>query len=325
MRKTLWIALLAAASIVPGVASAQDQNGGWHGRRGGDGQQSAPRGNGGEGRGEGRGNGGGWHGGGAPAPQAQPPQQAQPAQAPQPRPDWRGGGNGGWRGRGDGGVPQAQPEGGPGRNFGGWRGRGGDSPAPQAQPPQQAQPAPQGRPDWRGNGGNGGNWRGSDPRNGYGRPDQGYRGPDRFQGGDPRNGYRPPNAGNRPDGNNWRWNDGWRGGNNWRGGDRGGNWNRDWRGSGRYDWQRYRAENRSIFRLPRYYAPYGWSYGYRRFSIGFTLDRLLFSQSYWIDDPYEYRLPDAYGEFRWVRYYNDALLVDIYTGEVVDVVYGIFY
>ena len=49
------------------------------------------------------------------------------------------------------------------------------------------------------------------------------------------------------------------------------------------------------------------------------------NQSYWIDDPYDYRLPEAYGEYRWVRYYNDALLVDIYTGEVVDVVYDIFY
>ena len=55
------------------------------------------------------------------------------------------------------------------------------------------------------------------------------------------------------------------------------------------------------------------------------LDQLLFSQSYWIDDPYDYRLPEAYGEYRWVRYYNDALLVDIYSGEVVDVVYDIFY
>ena len=41
--------------------------------------------------------------------------------------------------------------------------------------------------------------------------------------------------------------------------------------------------------------------------------------------PYDYRLPEAYGPYRWVRYYNDALLVDIYTGEVVDTVYDIFW
>ena len=105
----------------------------------------------------------------------------------------------------------------------------------------------------------------------------------------------------------------------------GGQWNCGWRGNSQYDWQRYRTSNRNAFRLPRYYAPYGWNYGYRRFSIGLLLDQLLFSQSYWIDDPYNYRLPEAYGEYRWVRYYNDALLVDIYTGEVVDTVYDIFY
>jgi hypothetical protein len=36
-------------------------------------------------------------------------------------------------------------------------------------------------------------------------------------------------------------------------------------------------------------------------------------------------LPPAYGPYRWVRYYNDALLVDIYTGRVVDTVYDIFW
>jgi hypothetical protein len=38
-----------------------------------------------------------------------------------------------------------------------------------------------------------------------------------------------------------------------------------------------------------------------------------------------YRLPQAYGPFRWVRYYGDALLVNIYTGQVVDVVYDFFW
>ena len=72
-------------------------------------------------------------------------------------------------------------------------------------------------------------------------------------------------------------------------------------------------------------SPRGYNYGYRRFSIGVTLGSLLFSQNYWIDDPFFYRLPPAYGPYRWVRYYNDALLVDIYTGEVVDVEYDIFW
>jgi len=103
------------------------------------------------------------------------------------------------------------------------------------------------------------------------------------------------------------------------------NWSRDWRNNGRYNWQSYRTYNRDIFRLPRYYAPSGWGYGYQRFGIGFTLSSLLFDRSYWIDDPEYYRLPPVYGPYEWVRYYNDALLVDIRSGYVVDVVYDIFW
>lgn len=55
------------------------------------------------------------------------------------------------------------------------------------------------------------------------------------------------------------------------------------------------------------------------------LSPLLFGESYWIGEPFDYRLPTAYGPYRWVRYYNDALLVDIDTGEVVDTVYDIFW
>lgn len=101
-------------------------------------------------------------------------------------------------------------------------------------------------------------------------------------------------------------------------------WSRDWRRDGRYDWNRYRLTNRYAFALPRYRAPFGWNYGYRRYSVGTRLSGLLFDQSYWIDDPFDYRLPDAYGPYRWVRYYGDALLVDIGSGQVVDVVYDIF-
>jgi nickel/cobalt transporter regulator len=128
------------------------------------------------------------------------------------------------------------------------------------------------------------------------------------------------------------WNDNNR---NWNGGDRNrgwdnnrnnnSRWNNGWRNNNRYDWRGYRNSNRNAYRLPRYYAPSGYGYGYRRFGIGFTLSSILFSQNYWINDPYSYRLPEVYGPYRWVRYYNDALLVDIYTGEVVDTVYDIFW
>ena len=52
---------------------------------------------------------------------------------------------------------------------------------------------------------------------------------------------------------------------------------------------------------------------------------MLWSENYWIDDPYEYRLPPVEWPYRWVRYYNDALLIDTESGQVVDTVYDIFW
>lgn len=102
-------------------------------------------------------------------------------------------------------------------------------------------------------------------------------------------------------------------------------WSREWRREERFDWSSYRSANRNAFHLPRYYAPYGWNGSYRRFPIGGRLAPLLFTQSYWIADPYSYRLPEPYGPYRWIRFYNDALLVDVETGEVADMIYDIFW
>jgi hypothetical protein len=100
--------------------------------------------------------------------------------------------------------------------------------------------------------------------------------------------------------------------------------NRGWRNDRRYNWYQYRAANRHVYRLSPYYAPYR-NYYYRRLSIGIFLDSLFYSNRYWINDPWHYRLPAVYGPYRWVRYYDDALLVDIYTGEVVDVIHDFFW
>ncbi|MBB3983352.1 hypothetical protein GGR44_003040 [Sphingobium fontiphilum] len=102
-------------------------------------------------------------------------------------------------------------------------------------------------------------------------------------------------------------------------------WDNRWRAERRYDWNSYRTQYRERYRLGRYYAPRGWDYGYRRFSIGFFLSNMLYSNNYWINDPYYYRLPPAYGTLRWVRYYDDALLVDIRDGYVVDVIHNFFW
>lgn len=102
-------------------------------------------------------------------------------------------------------------------------------------------------------------------------------------------------------------------------------WDRTgWRNDRRYDWQNWRYRNRSLFNLSRYYSPYR-NWGYNRFSIGFFLPSLFYSQRYWIGDPWQYRLPHAPPGTQWVRYYNDVLLVDTWTGEVVDVIYDFFW
>lgn len=109
----------------------------------------------------------------------------------------------------------------------------------------------------------------------------------------------------------------------WDGNRDGQRWSNNWRSDPRYDWQRYRSHNRSIFRVGNYYDPFGW--GYRRLNIGFTLYSGYYQSNYWLDDPWQYRLPPVYGPYRWVRYFDDAVLVDIYSGQVVDVIRGFFW
>lgn len=265
-----------------------------------------------------------------------------------------------WGGRGDGGQQTQQQQqqtggqhggGGDGHRGGGWQGRGnggggggGGNFQPRTTAPQtQAQPQFQAenRSRWQGNRGGDGarSWRQNDGQQGWNR------------GGEQRSlrGQTIPQQNvqrnwNNNDGRRWdndrsqaqrgdnRWNGdrrwdndrrgNWNGGTRWSGNSRG--WNNNWRNDNRYNWSSYRNANRNVFRMDRYYSPYrNWSY--RRLSIGFMLQPLFYSSSYWIDDPWQYRLPEAYGPYRWVRYYDDALLVDIYTGEVVDVINDFFW
>ena len=102
-------------------------------------------------------------------------------------------------------------------------------------------------------------------------------------------------------------------------------WDRhDWRRDTRYNWSGYRNQHRDLYRAGRYYSPYN-NYRYNRLSIGIFLDSGFYGNRYWINDPWQYRLPEVYGPYRWVRYYDDVLLVDIYSGEVVDVIHDFFW
>jgi Ni/Co efflux regulator RcnB len=100
------------------------------------------------------------------------------------------------------------------------------------------------------------------------------------------------------------------------------NWNRGWRNDNRYDWRRYRDHHRSWFHLGLYLDPFGW--GYEPFSIGWRLWPAYYGNQYWID-PGMYELPYPPPGAVWVRYWNDALLVDTYTGTVIDVIPGFFW
>jgi hypothetical protein len=100
-------------------------------------------------------------------------------------------------------------------------------------------------------------------------------------------------------------------------------WTNHWRNDRRYDWSNYRNSHRSLFRIGIYSDPFGWSY--RRWSIGSFLYPNYYGSNYWLNDPWQYRLPPAYGPYRWVRYWDDALLVNIYTGQVEDVLHNFFW
>lgn len=101
-------------------------------------------------------------------------------------------------------------------------------------------------------------------------------------------------------------------------------WDNNWRRDRRYDWRSYRTSNRDVYRSSRYYAPYR-AYSYRPLSVGLFVEPQFFGQRYWISDPWQYRLPAVYGPYKWVRYYDEVLLIDIYDGQVVDVIRDFFW
>jgi len=102
-----------------------------------------------------------------------------------------------------------------------------------------------------------------------------------------------------------------------------GNWDTNWRHDRRHDWRDYRNHHRSVFRVGIYYDPFGWNY--QPYSVGWRLWPSYYSSRYWINDPWQYRLPYAPAGTQWVRYYNDAVLVDTWSGQVVDVIYNFFW
>jgi Ni/Co efflux regulator RcnB len=77
------------------------------------------------------------------------------------------------------------------------------------------------------------------------------------------------------------------------------------------------------FHAGLYRAPPGWHY--QRWTFGAYLPAIYFAPAFWISDFLAFDLfapPDGYV---WVRYGPDALLIDRYSGEIIQVEYGVFY
>lgn len=94
--------------------------------------------------------------------------------------------------------------------------------------------------------------------------------------------------------------------------------NRNW---GSNDWRGYRNTNRNLYARGNWRAPFR----YNRFQIGGRIAPNYFGSQYVIQDPWRYRLPIARPNTRWVRHYNDVLLVNYRTGRVIQVNRGFYF
>jgi Ni/Co efflux regulator RcnB len=97
-------------------------------------------------------------------------------------------------------------------------------------------------------------------------------------------------------------------------------------GGPRPSWNSYHR----AFNAPhRYRAPHPYrrppGYYYRRWTYGQFLPSIFWARDYWMDDWMDFGLMSPPPGTVWVRYGDDALLIDEYTGEVIQVEYDIFY
>ena len=94
--------------------------------------------------------------------------------------------------------------------------------------------------------------------------------------------------------------------------------NRRW---GNNDWRDYRGRNRTVYARGNWRAPFG----YTRFRAGVRIAPSYWGSRYAISDPWRYRLPPVGRYQRWVRHYDDVLLIDTRRGTVVRVIPGFYW
>jgi hypothetical protein len=83
----------------------------------------------------------------------------------------------------------------------------------------------------------------------------------------------------------------------------------------------YQAAHRYHYRP--YERPRGWYE--RRWYYGERLPPLFWARNYWLSDYWMFGLAIPPYGYEWVRYGDDALLINTDSGQILQVVYGIFY
>ncbi len=89
----------------------------------------------------------------------------------------------------------------------------------------------------------------------------------------------------------------------------------------REDWRDYRNRNRNLYRPARFNAPFR----YNTFNIGVQLRPQYYGSRYYVNNYSTYRLPAPGRNLRYVRHYNDVLLVNVRTGRVAHVYRGFYW
>jgi Ni/Co efflux regulator RcnB len=99
-------------------------------------------------------------------------------------------------------------------------------------------------------------------------------------------------------------------------------------------WQQYRQDfnprhyevNRDAerrYHWQAYARPRGWYY--QRWVYGQVLPTLFWGREYWLDNYVDFGLINPPYGYVWVRDGDDALLVDVESGRILSVSYGVFY
>jgi hypothetical protein len=106
--------------------------------------------------------------------------------------------------------------------------------------------------------------------------------------------------------------------------DRPGRWQHGWRNERHFERRDWRRQHRQHYRGARWAAPRG--HYYRHWQPGWRADPWLWHDRRWlISQPWQYHLPQTPHFLRWVRYYDDAVLIDVRNGYVVDVIRQYFW